>query len=337
MIAIVSLTRNGTELNLKLCKCLNAYGYTLEKYCIEGLEGFTNIRDVVRLVFTHYDALVFIGACGIAVRSIAPYIKNKLTDIPVVVCDELGQYAIPILSGHLGGANLLSQRVAEATNGVAVITTATDINHKFSVDTWAKSNHLTIVEPQKIKIVSSALLDGIPVGFYSDIPMDTPQGLSTSGRVGIVVSNYVSTNPFEDTLHLLPKNLVLGIGCKRGTTMETVENVVLSTLRTLHLDIRSVARVCSIDLKADEEGILKFCQEYHLSTEFYTADELNAVRGSFSVSKFVKGVTGVDCVCERSAVRGAMHGELLQKKVSNSGVTVAVATIGKVRDREESY
>lgn len=326
-LAIVSLTNQGSELNLILSKHLNADGFTLVKYPRKGLKSFSSIHEVIKLVFSNYQGLVFIGACGIAVRVIAPYIKSKLTDIPVVVCDELGQYAIPILSGHLGGANALSQRVAEITNGLAVITTATDVNHALAIDVWAKQHNLTIVEPELIKVVSSTILDHAPVGFYSDIPISIPKGLGDNGKVGVVVSNYVDTSPFEINLHLLPKNLVLGIGCKKDIPMENVESLVLSTLSTLHLDIRSVVKVCSIDIKSNELGILNFCKKYQLQADFYTADELNAIQGEFSVSNFVRGVTGVDCVCERSAVRGAMCGKLLQKKVSNSGVTLAIAII----------
>jgi cobalt-precorrin 5A hydrolase len=324
-VAVVSLTRKGTALNVELCSSLKADGFALEKYVTDGLRGFSSIHEVFRVVFEGYNALIFIGACGIAVRGIAPYVKSKLTDIPVVVCDELGQYAIPILSGHLGGANALAKMVAEVTGGVAVITTATDVNDKFSVDVWAKDNNLAILEPQKIKAVSSAILDGSKVGFYSDFPMDIPKGLSCDGDIGVAVSNRVDVSPFHDTLHLLPRNLVLGIGCKKGTPMRKIESLVLSTLDGLHYSVKSVVRVCSIDLKSHEVGLLDFCKEYSLPLECFSSGELNAVQGSFSKSAFVESVTGVDCVCERSAVLGSVQGRLILKKVSREGVTLAIA------------
>ena len=103
-------------------------GYVFEKYKTDGLETFNNVSSLVRDIFKKYNAIVFVGACGIAVRSIAPYVKDKAKDPAVVVVDEKGNFAIPILSGHIGGANDLAEKIAALTSGVAVITTATDIN-----------------------------------------------------------------------------------------------------------------------------------------------------------------------------------------------------------------
>lgn len=324
-IAVISLTKNGTNLNLKISKSMGADGFTLEKYQNTDLKTFSNIHDIVKLVFEEYQGLIFIGACGIAVRCIAPYIKSKLTDIPVVVCDELGKYVIPILSGHLGGANELANQVAKITGGLPIITTATDINNKFSVDVWAKDNNLAILEPHKIKDISSAILDNIPVGFYSNISIAKPKDLTSSNKIGIAVSNKVNISPFENTLHLLPKNLVLGIGCKKFTSMINIENLVLDTLDTLNFSILSVKRVCSIDLKSSEVGLLEFCNKYAIEVKFFSSNELNSIQGDFSKSKFVESITGVDCVCERSAIRGSNQGKLIQKKIAQNGVTLAIA------------
>lgn len=324
-IAIISLTKSGTDLNLKISKSLGVIGFTLEKYQTSNLETFSNIHEIVKIVFEKYQGLIFIGACGIATRCIAPYIKSKVTDIPVVVCDELGKYAIPILSGHLGGANELAYKIAEITGGLPIITTATDIHNKFSIDVWSKKNNLSILEPSKIKNISSAILDSIPVGFYSEVSIPKPKDLSFSDKIGIAISNRVDIFPFENTLHLLPKNLVLGIGCKRLTSMENIENLVLETLDNLHFDIKSVVKVCSIDLKSHEVGLLNFIEKYHLKGEFFSATELNSIQGYFSKSQFVESITGVDCVCERSAILGSNQGELILKKLSKNGVTLSIA------------
>ncbi|MGN1412179.1 MAG: cobalt-precorrin 5A hydrolase [Oscillospiraceae bacterium] len=324
-IAVISLTKNGTDLNLKISKSMGTDGFTLEKYQNTVLKSFSNIHDIVKLVFEEYQGLIFIGACGIAVRCIAPYIKSKLTDIPVVVCDELGKYAIPILSGHLGGANELANQVAKITGGLPIITTATDINDKFAVDVWAKDNNLAILEPPKIKDISSAILDNIPVGFYSNISIVKPKDLTYSNKIGIAVSNRVDISPFENTLHLLPRNLVLGIGCKKFASMINIENLVLDTLDTLNFSILSIKKVCSIDLKSNEIGLLEFCSKYAIEVKFFSSNELNSIQGDFSKSKFVESVTNVDCVCERSAIRGSNNGKLIQKKIAQNGVTLAIA------------
>ena len=322
---IVSLTKNGTDLNLKISKSLDATGFTLKKYQIEGLKSFSNIHDIIELAFKQYQGLIFIGACGIIVRCIVPYVKSKLTDIPIVVCDELGKYAIPILSGHLGGANQLANQVAKITGGLAIITTATDINNKFSVDIWAKENNLVILEPYKIKDISSAILDNVPIGFYSEYPIEKPKSLTSSKRIGIVVSNRTDITPFENTLHLLPKNIVVGVGCKKNTPLINIETIVFKVFKDLNFDIKSIKKICSIDLKSNEIGLLSFCDKYNLKIEFYSNKELNSICGDFSKSKFVENITGVDCVCERSAMFGCNQGKIVQKKISLNGVTIAIA------------
>lgn len=118
--------------------------------------------------FACSDALIFVGAAGIAVRAIAPQVKQKTEDPAVVVVDELGRYAISLLSGHLGGANLLARAVAGVIRAEAVITTATDINERFSVDTFAKDNGLYIEDMKLAKEISAAVLRDEKIGFISD-------------------------------------------------------------------------------------------------------------------------------------------------------------------------
>lgn len=109
--------------------------------------------------FEKGNALVFIGSTGIAVRAIANLVNNKLTDSPVIVIDEKGQYVISLLSGHVGGANYLCKKLAEAINAVPVITTATDIRDEWAVDVFAKNNKLNIINKNGIKSVTSKLLE----------------------------------------------------------------------------------------------------------------------------------------------------------------------------------
>ena len=124
-----------------------------------GLGGVT-LAEWTAQQFAAADALVFVGAAGIAVRAIAPHCQSKATDPAVVVLDECGRFAVPLLSGHLGGANDLARRLAAACGAVPVITTATDANGLFAVDEWAKKQNCAVWETPRIKLVSGALLAG---------------------------------------------------------------------------------------------------------------------------------------------------------------------------------
>lgn len=291
--------------------------------------GFDPIRRPAKPfygeLFSWADALIFVGSCGIAVREIAPHVRDKRTDPAVVCIDELGRFVIPLLSGHIGGANEMALKIATELNATPVITTATDINNRFSVDTWAARNDFMIDNIHRAKTVSAAILErDIPL--YCDFPIATnlPNGvvLGNSGDLGISVS-YLKRNPFEKTLRLIPRILHIGIGCRRGTSASAIHEAVKEVLEQNELDHKAVKCIASIDLKADEEGLLKYCEDNGLAPIFYSSAELLEVPGEFTSSAFVQSVTGVDNVCERAALMGA--DKLIVKKTALNGVTVAVA------------
>ena len=282
-------------------------------------------KAVYGACFSAMDALIFVGACGIAVREIAPYVKSKKTDPAVVCIDEAGRFVIPLLSGHIGGANDLARRLAAALSASAVITTATDVNGKFAADAWAAKNECAISSMLLAKKVAAEILER-DVPLVSDFPIKgaLPGGIveTTHGALGIVIG-YRTKEPFAETLRLTPRVLRIGIGCRRGTAQETIEAAVAAVLSAHQLDPSAVKGVCSIDLKQQEAGLLAACAKHNWPTVFYTAEELRSVPGEFTDSPFVQEMTGVGNVCERAAMRGAE--KLLVKKTAVDGVTVAVA------------
>lgn len=273
------------------------------------------------------DALVFVSSCGIAVRAVAPHVRSKVSDPAVLVVDELGTFVIPLLSGHLGGANELAGALAGFLGATAVITTATDINGLFAVDTWAKKQGLTIADPHAIKRISSLLLHGQRVGVKSEFPVlgTPPAGVFlTEDGYDILISCSPAAQP--EVLHLIPPVFTLGVGCRRGTPKEAFDRALSSLLPSAGCHPAAIGRVCTIDLKADEPGLLEFCRERNLPLQCFPAEQLSALPGSFSASEFVCSVTGVDNVCERSAVLGGgEESRLVIRKTVLDGVTMALA------------
>ena len=275
------------------------------------------------------DAFVFVGAAGIAIRAIAPYVADKTKDPALVVVDEKGQFVIPLLSGHIGGANELAVRIANELGAQPVLTTATDVRGLFAVDVFAKKNDFWISDMKQAKLISARLVRGEKVGFYSDLPLEgeLPAELDSAeesaSSCGIAISAY-EKQIFEDQLLLVPSCLTVGIGCKRGTAKEKILETVQEVFAKEGLSLRAICRIASIDLKKDEAGLIGTAQEFDVPFETFSAEELAAVEGDFSESSFVKGVTGVDNVCERAAVLGSA-GNLIVRKVAKDGVTVAVA------------
>ena len=180
--------------------------------------GGVKLADWTAVRFAQSDALIFVGAVGIAVRAIAPHCKSKATDPAVVVLDECGRFAVPLLSGHLGGANALARALAEACGAIPVITTATDANGVFAVDEWAKAQGCAVLEPERIKLVSGALLAGHTVRLASDWPVQgtPPAGVALAGA-GEAADFALTLTPGKtapEALHLVPRIGVLGVGCK---------------------------------------------------------------------------------------------------------------------------
>jgi cobalt-precorrin 5A hydrolase len=341
-IGIISFTANGSRLCGQLCRELgekghHAEGYAVSKYAkeegLKAMEG--SVDDWTKEAFDKMDSLIFIGACGIAVRSIAPYLRDKTVDPAVLVIDELGSYIISLLSGHIGGANALALELESITGGTAIITTATDLNCKFAVDVFAKINQLYITSMKKAKKISAAVLDGENVFFACEFPVQggLPDNLQVVSKEEILENNCLGINISlteqekepSKVLSLIPKIVTVGIGCRKDVDKESVEHLIMEVLQKQNLSIHCVEQVVSVDLKKNEAGIIEFAKEHQLPFKTYSVQELREVEGDFTPSDFVKMITGVSNICERSAVLGSGNGRLIEKKTVKNGVTVALA------------
>ncbi len=290
-----------------------------------GFEAHESLGNFMETVFPKTDALIFIGAAGIAVRAIAPFVCSKTTDPAVVVMDDHARFAVSLLSGHIGGANALTEELAALTGAQAVITTATDVAGKFSCDSWATTHGCAISSMPLAKKVSAAILkENIPVAAEFPLPETLPNGLSAgeNGKCGIYIGVHTK-EPFPETLRLIPRIVTLGIGCRRGTPPEAIREAITSTLCAWKIDPRAICGIASIDVKKDESGLLAAAEQLQAPVRFYSAEELLAVPGIFEDSAFVREQVGVGNVCERAAVCGGET--LIIPKTAANGVTVAAA------------
>lgn len=335
-VRLIAFTDRGAKTALLIARALKGdtcICYAPAAYCgEEGIRAWEQpVTQWAREGFREWDALVFVCAAGIAVRAIAPWVRTKTEDPAVVVVDEKGQFSIPILSGHMGGANELAVRIATAVGACPVVTTATDTNGTFAVDMFAKRNRLYLRQPKLAKEISAALLRGEMVGFASDLEPEgkLPPGLTQGKAVlGICVSARRDQKPFDRTLTLVPRRYAVGIGCRKGKTEGELRAFLLEELGRCGVQLEEVACVASVDLKREEPGLVSLCQSLRLPFDTYSAQQLNEVPGCFSGSEFVQCRTGVDCVCERAAVLAADGGVLVEKKRSRQGMTFALAKQG---------
>lgn len=336
-LLIASCSKNGYELGETIRKEWLLHEpelqaeHVVKTKMLPALSVEGKMEDYVREHFTEYDLILFICATGIAVRAIAPVLKHKSLDPAVVVLDDKAKHCISLLSGHAGGANQYTQMLAAMTGADPVITTASDLEGKFAVDVFARDNGLLVANWKTAKFISVEILSGKGVGLLSDHPLEgeLPEGLvpydGQDGRMYIHITDQKKEKGNDRCLKLIVPDLILGIGCRKDTTQAKIEEAVSAFLKEQELDLRAVAAVQSIDIKAEEPGLMAFAEKQKIPFRTFSAETLAALSGDFSESAFVENVTGVSNVCERAAV--ASGGELIVKKTKYPQVALAVARI----------
>lgn len=328
--AVISLTERGRALSAYIKSAVNCFEITrfcFFKHSDEDAVSFDDMSKLTGEIFNEYDALVYVCASGIAVRMTAPFLVSKRSDPAVIVIGEQGTHVIPVLSGHIGGANAFAELIAEKIGAEAVITTATDTGGRFSPDSFAVANDLLITDFYAAKKIASAVLEGKKIGFKCGLPYDfLPDDLvvSEDTEFGIIVGDVSVSSLYSTTLYLQPKNIVIGIGCKKGTPADDISEAVRKAFSDNGISQGRICKAASIDLKADEAGLLEYSHNTGISLVTYSSEELMKVKGDFTKSEFVRSVTGVDNVCERSAVLFS-GGKLVIRKTALNGVTVAAA------------
>lgn len=345
---IISFTHHGAVLAQRLAAGLASQGVSCEAWVkkkeavlLEGVQVLQHTLQVwTKEQFATKDVLIFISAVGIAVRSIAPFIRSKKTDPAVVVVDEQGRYAVSLLSGHIGGANEMAQISAKILGAEPVITTATDLHGKFAIDAFAAKRGMYLDSMLYAKEIAACLVEGMRVGMRSAYPIEgtIPKELDLLGKyeLGFTI-DIRKGEPFARTLHLVPQILTLGIGCRKGSDKHHICQAVEEVLEEYGIFAQSIKQIVSIDLKKEEEGIIALAE--HLGVPFvtYTSKELLEVgfEEELPESEFVRSVTGVGNVCGRAALLGAGVKRLLIPKTICGGVTIAAAAMDYIVCMEE--
>lgn len=345
-VAVIAITRKGAQLGSRLGGGLSGSGlYVLRKFhgaAARGAVPFDDLRQLVATLWHNGQDMVCIMATGIVVRMVAPLLEGKDTDPAVVVMDDAGKFAISLLSGHIGGANELAERVGWLVGARPVITTATDVNQLPSFDMLAKEHGWLIDDIGSVKYLNSLLLDDRPIAVVDPtgqvkpyfhgkgrlLFFETFASAMNGGADGFLFVTNRQLPPQvspENLLILRPRNLVLGIGCNRGTPADEIEVFVQQQLKRLLLSQRSLCCVASASAKSNEPGLIEFAARLGLDIRFFDKDELNSVAVPSPDSRHAMEAIGARGVAEPSAILASGNNRLLLKKVKSENVTLAVA------------
>ncbi len=349
-IAVVAITGRGAQLGQRLCESMTVgecyvssrYADQLTRpcHCFEP----TELRHLLARLWKQYDGLVLIMSTGIVVRMIAPLLESKTSDPAVVVMDDAGRHAISLLSGHLGGANELAESCAVISNGRPVITTATDTHDLPSFDMLAKEQGWVIDDISRVKILNTLMLDN------KEIAVCDPTGRARSwlngrGKVTfhatsaeaiesaasglLIVTNTILPEQInrENVLILLPRNLILGIGCNRSTSVDEIDEFVTLHLSRLALSQKSICCIASVAAKRDEVGLIQYAERIGVPLRCFENKDLNQVAFPSPPSTHALDAVGVAGVAEPAAILASGGGRLLLEKVKSANVTLAIAEL----------
>ena len=343
--AVFTATPRGTKTALRVRASLDASVDIFGKAGQEmsaGVRVYERLAPQVAAAFRQYDALIFIMATGIAVRMIAGSLKSKLEDPAVLVLDEEAQHVISLLSGHIGGANELTRELAASLGADPVITTATDVQKKLAVDVAAARLALRPSPKEQIKRFNSAVLDDESIryvidenlaraSFYKkrldDMGLTALFGRGLPPEEGLTA--FITADESvrrEDVICLVPRRLVAGIGCRRGTEMSEIRAALEAALTRIGRSIADVSLLASTEVKADEAGLLALSAELKRDIRFHSNEKMQETIDAYGLSEspFVKRNIGIGNVAEAAALASVPAGRLALAKTRFEKVTVAL-------------
>lgn len=347
-IAVITVTEQGMVTGERILKAINkAVLYVPERCTVHNLTKriirYRDFQATVREVFRTYRMIAFITATGIAVRMICPLLDSKWKDPAVVVIDDYGRNVVSLLSGHWGGANDLAVLLADVLGGRPVVTTTSDVMGLPSVDCMIKklTGGKVPEDPVMVKMVQTAINGGYDIGFYpselrSFPGMDCPwfcfydsvrEACASSCRALIIVSPFREQmrQRSKKILHIVPRNIFIGIGCHEGVAAQEIQRAVQRVCRHLRLHESSIAAICTVERRKNEQGLIEFCRTQDVSLLTFSVKTIRSVKFPSPASSHALQALGVAGVAEPCALLGSKGGELLFKKHTIGNVTIAVA------------
>ncbi|MCP8306519.1 MAG: cobalamin biosynthesis protein [archaeon] len=353
-ISIITLSKYGVDTAIKIKNALsgmefNCTVFAPAKYMPKGITPMnTKLGDFIKNIFDKVDAIISVMAIGITVRAVAPCVKDKRTDPAVVAVDDLGKFAVSLLSGHLGGSNELTKLIADKIGATAVITTASDLLGKKSVEELARELHCKIKNFEGLLAVNSAIVNKERVivvltrdvsnllGCIKDFKTKVVDDVELAREIineydaGIIITEEdLNEESKKPAVVLHPKKIVVGIGSRKNIDKEEIIKAITLALDRVNIPLDRVNCLATAEIKKGSSSIMEAAEDLGWPIEIINMENIKTLEHPdlSSPSETVKKKVGVGGVCEQAALiaAGSEASLLLKKTKFVEGVTIAIS------------
>ena len=344
-VSIIAITKNGLNIGVKLQKIFPKWDvYAPIKFSDDKKFNWYSEPTSEKIVelFRNSNALICLFSLGAVIRLISLELKDKRSDPAVLVIDDKANFVISVLSGHLGGANKLSQIIAEKLNAVPVITTAADVNKTIAVDLLGRDLGWRIENDSTVTKISAYMVNEEKIGVYQDagnrdwlkkIPKNVKiykslEKLKQSDSKGymIISDKIIDDELFENSVIYRPPSLVLGIGLHWNTSKDTIKNGITHTLKKFNLSPKSITKLASIKKPNDVQSLKEIEEEMGITVELVNREELAEITAP-NPSEKVKSFEGTASVSEAAAIKVSRGALIVEKQKFPPDLTIAIARI----------
>lgn len=349
-VSIIAITKNGIKIGQELKKFSNSWKvYAPSKFSDndDTVEWYSEpTSNKIAELFQTSDALVCIFSLGAVIRLVSPYIKDKKTDPAVLVIDDQAKFVISVLSGHLGGANELTEDISEKLGSTPVITTAADVNKTIAVDLLGKEFGWEIEDDSTVTKTSALMVNEEEIGVYQDVgeknwwnkklpinviiysSFDELKKSQAKGFLIITDKEITENDILEKSVVYRPQTLVVGVGLHGDTTKETIREGLKGCLEKFQLSAKSIAKLVSIKKPKDVQGLIDLGNEMNVPVEYFDKEELAQIQIP-NPSEMVQAFEGTPSVSEAAAIKSSGGALVVEKQKFPPNLTIAIARIPK--------
>ena len=343
-VSVLAITKNGINIGEKLKELFPNWDIFVPSKLSNENKSIIwysePTSDKIIELFKNSNALICLFSLGAVIRLIAPYLKDKKTDPAVIVIDDKTNFVISVLSGHIGGANELTQEISEKLNALPVITTAADVNKTIAVDLVGREFGWKIDDETTVTKISAHMVNAEPIGvfqqtgnkkWYKELPKNVTiynsleELKKSNSKAHLIISDTIIDNELaQESVIYRPQSLVIGIGLHWDTTKDTIKDGIEHCLKKFNLSSKCIAKLVSIKKPEDVQGLIDLGKEMQIPVEYVNREELAEIITP-NPSSTVKAFEGTASVSEAAAIK-VSNGELIvEKQKFPPNLTIAIA------------